>query len=157
VQAAKLVLGYALGKPEKVQDPDRDDAHEWDVQKETAQMYDEMHQVMKAPPAGITLGTTRLLRPLFGSLIKEQMVDMFLNPGKHFPHLNEEEGGEEEGVEPSANGESEESGVGTAGLEDSATRLEEPSSNGNSVEEAGLKELLDMLEKRGLNGAAGRR
>jgi len=29
---------------DRVQDPDREDAHEWEVQKETAQMYDEMGQ-----------------------------------------------------------------------------------------------------------------
>src|SRR5688572_2349049 len=36
LQAIKLFLGYALGKPDKVLEPDRMDAHEWDVQKETA-------------------------------------------------------------------------------------------------------------------------
>ena len=158
VQAAKLVLSYALGKPEKVQDPDREDAHEWEVQKETAQMYEEMGQVMKAPPASITLGATRVLRPLFGSIIKEQMVDMFLHPGKHFPHLNEEEGGEEaeEGSERSPNGESEGSGARSAQPTDTVRGLE-PTPNGNSVGEAELRELLEWLQERGVHGVAGRR
>jgi hypothetical protein len=67
--------------------------------------------------------------------VKEQMADIFLNPGKHFPEMEE---GEEE----------------PAGLEDSASGLGERSANGDSAEEA---ELLERLQKRGVNGVAAQR
>src|SRR4051812_40424171 len=42
VQAAKLVLAYAVGKPETGMDPDRVDAQEWAMQRETAAMMPEL-------------------------------------------------------------------------------------------------------------------
>jgi hypothetical protein len=129
VQAAKLVLQYVLGKPAASADPDRVDGHEWAVQRDSAAMYDEMADVTKTPPANITLGATRVLRPLIGSIVKEQMADVLLHPEKHFEEFGEE--GPEEEATAEAEGAAEEkaeskrsfSGVRPAGLEDSASGL----------------------------------
>jgi len=98
VQAAKVVLSYVLGKPQRVADPDWADVHEWDLQEETAGMSKGMAEVVKAPPAEVTLRTARVLRPLVGRIVQEQMADMLTNPEKHFPEPPELE------IEPAKEG-----------------------------------------------------
>ena len=80
VQAAKLVLAYTVGKPEKAADPDRLDAHEWYVQKETAGMMQELAQVTQAPDPEVALRAARVLRPLVGSIVEKQLHEAWMNP-----------------------------------------------------------------------------
>src|SRR4051812_22089587 len=47
--ALKLLLSYTLGKPGPAVDPDRLDADEWQKQKETAPMMQELPLVIGAP------------------------------------------------------------------------------------------------------------
>ena len=80
VQAAKLVLAYTVGKPDKVADPDRMDAHEWALQKETAGMMQEMPHVTQASEPEVPLRAARVLRPLVGSMVEKQLYDAWMNP-----------------------------------------------------------------------------
>jgi hypothetical protein len=50
VQAAKLVLAYALGKPAAAADPDRLDVQEWNHFKEAAPMLSEMESLLTPNP-----------------------------------------------------------------------------------------------------------
>ena len=61
VQAAKLVLSYVLGKPQRVADPDLADVDEWELHEETAAMSQDMAEVLKAPPASVPLWTARTM------------------------------------------------------------------------------------------------
>ena len=80
VQAAKLVLAYTVGKPDKVADPDRMDAHEWAVLKETAGMMQEMAHVTQAPEPEVPLRAARVLHPLVGSIVEKQLHEAWMNP-----------------------------------------------------------------------------
>ena len=80
VQAAKLVLSYTVGKPERVADPDRIDAHEWALQKETAGMMQELSQVTQAPDPEVPLRAARVFRSLVGSIVEKQLLDAWMNP-----------------------------------------------------------------------------
>ena len=80
LQAIKLFLAYSLGKPDKVLEPDRMDAHEWEVQKETAGMMQEMATVTQAPDPIVPLKAARVLRPLVGSIVEQQICDSIMNP-----------------------------------------------------------------------------
>jgi hypothetical protein len=82
VQAAKLVMSYTLGKPEKATDPDRVDVEEWELQKDTAAMYETMADVVKAPPADLPLQHARLFRPLVGSILQNEITDLFVGKEK---------------------------------------------------------------------------
>jgi hypothetical protein len=50
VQAAKLVLSYAIGKPGAAADPDRLDVQEWNHFKETAPMMSEAEGLLAPEP-----------------------------------------------------------------------------------------------------------
>jgi hypothetical protein len=50
VQAAKLVLAYAIGKPAPPADPDRLDVQEWQHFKETAPMVNEAENLLTPEP-----------------------------------------------------------------------------------------------------------
>jgi hypothetical protein len=51
VQAAKLVLAYAIGKPAGAADPDRLDLQEWNHFKEAAPMLNEVESLLTPEPA----------------------------------------------------------------------------------------------------------
>jgi hypothetical protein len=50
VQAAKLVLAYAVGRPGAAADPDRLDVQEWNHFKETAPMLNEAESLLTPEP-----------------------------------------------------------------------------------------------------------
>ena len=51
VQAAKLVLAYAIGRPAAAADPDRLDVEEWNRFKEAAPMLGEANSLLTPDPA----------------------------------------------------------------------------------------------------------
>ena len=137
VQAAKLVLAYTVGKPDKAADPDRADIDEWDLHKESAGMMKDLAVVSQAPPAEVPLRAARILRPLVGSIVRDQLADMFLHPEKHqAPELVMDK---DYVPPPSANGFSEMLGAGNGvgGPQDrQARRLsprKQPSTNGKKA------------------------
>jgi hypothetical protein len=58
VQAAKLVLAYAIGKPAATADPDRLDVQEWNHFKEAAPMLSEVESLL-TPSPGVLLESAR--------------------------------------------------------------------------------------------------
>src|SRR5713101_7688639 len=58
VAAARLVLGYSLGKPAETVDPDRMDIDEWQLNAETSVPLPELTGLMSTLPAG---GACKLL------------------------------------------------------------------------------------------------
>src|SRR5438874_2406394 len=61
VQAAKLVLAYAVGKPAAAPDPDRLDVEEWDHFKNTAPMTNEAEDLL-TPDLSVLLQCVRVGR-----------------------------------------------------------------------------------------------
>jgi hypothetical protein len=56
VQAAKLVLAYAIGQPAAAADPDRLDAQEWKHFKEAAPMLSEVESLLTPEPSVLLPG-----------------------------------------------------------------------------------------------------
>jgi hypothetical protein len=64
VAAAKLVLTYAVGKPEATVDPDRLDLDEWQTFKDGAGMMNELPRLVLQPEPDMSLEVLRTARPL---------------------------------------------------------------------------------------------
>lgn len=77
VQAAKLLLSYSIGKPQPAPEPDRLDADEWNVYKETMDMKDESPAMIKAGPSENHVRYVRAGRPTVGFLWDLEMRKMF--------------------------------------------------------------------------------
>jgi hypothetical protein len=78
VQAAKLLFSYAIGKPQPAPEPDRMDADEWDVYRETAPMKVESAAVVASGVPDVHLKFARMMRPLAASMMANQMAEMLL-------------------------------------------------------------------------------
>ena len=63
VPAAKLLFAYAIGKPQPAPEPDRMDADEWDVLKDTAEMKKEAPTVMNTATPDYYLNSVHAFRP----------------------------------------------------------------------------------------------
>jgi hypothetical protein len=63
VAAAKLVLAYAIGKPEAAVDPDRLDIDEWQTFKDSAGMMQELPDLVQRPDPELPLTMLRATRP----------------------------------------------------------------------------------------------
>jgi hypothetical protein len=77
VQAAKLVFSYIVGKPKPVLEPDRMDADEWNVYRETVPMKAESAAVVDSGVPEQHLAYARMFRPLVSQLANEQVAGMF--------------------------------------------------------------------------------
>src|SRR5262249_18583852 len=55
VAAARLLLSYALGKPQSFADPDRMDAAEWEVFRETSRMFHQSPDFAQQPDPSLSL------------------------------------------------------------------------------------------------------
>jgi hypothetical protein len=73
VAAAKLLLGYALGKPAAQTHPDRLDLSEWQYFKQTNNMLLEITEMLQSPEPSLPLTILRSNRPL---KTKEWLRDM---------------------------------------------------------------------------------
>jgi hypothetical protein len=78
VSAAKLLFSYAIGKPQPAPEPDRMDADEWDVYRDTVPMKTESAAVIQSGVPEIHLKTARMMRPLVASMMGNQMAEMLL-------------------------------------------------------------------------------
>src|SRR5262249_14270569 len=77
IQAAKLLLAYAIGKPQPAPSPDRMDADEWDVFREQAPMQQEAPRFMNSCDPQLYLTGVRVARPAHGYVMRQKMRDMF--------------------------------------------------------------------------------
>ncbi len=85
VAAARLVLSYLLGKPAPPVDPDRLDADEWQAQKATAGMLQELPGLMRAPAPDMALAMVRAARPAVADELGRQLGDALAHPEKFQP------------------------------------------------------------------------
>jgi hypothetical protein len=76
VQAAKLLLTYVIGKPQPAPEPDRMDADEWDLYRETTPMKEESPVVMAAGVPESHLAYVRALRPIYSQIAHEQVMEI---------------------------------------------------------------------------------
>ena len=90
VPAARVLLGYLLGKPIPTVDPDRLDVHERDCFKEQATVVRDMDLAATVEPA-MVLNVIRGVRPGYTEAMGGKMRDMFLNPEKYRPQPEPEE------------------------------------------------------------------
>ena len=72
----KLFMEYVVGKTKKEVEPDRVDAHEWHVAKETVVTSGELAEVMGAPLMKNNLMQTRMFRPLLSDLKMNEFATM---------------------------------------------------------------------------------
>ncbi len=75
VAAAKFLATYTVGKPTPAPDPDRLDAEEWKIFKETAPIAKEMPQVALAPDPKEPLRQVRIARPLLAYALGQQIQE----------------------------------------------------------------------------------
>lgn len=78
VQAAKLVFTFVVGKPQPAPNPDRMDADEWNVYRETVPMKPEAAAVISSGVPEQHLNYVRLCRPLISQMANEQAAQIFL-------------------------------------------------------------------------------
>jgi hypothetical protein len=86
VQAAKLVLGYAIGRPAPAADPDRLDVQEWNHFKETAPMMHEAESLLTPKPA-VLLESVRWGRQAKTWEYADLMVKTLRTPEQELPSL----------------------------------------------------------------------
>src|SRR5262245_16842731 len=82
VAAARLLLSYALGKPQPVPDPDRMDAAEWQVFRETSRMFHESPDFAQQPDPALPLDFVRGLRPIFTDIHRDKLAEVIAHPEK---------------------------------------------------------------------------
>ena len=80
VAAAKLVLSYAVGKPEATVDPDRLDLDEWQTFKDSADMMDDLPKLVLQPHPDVPLTVLQAARPLMTRHIGQDLIDGLTDP-----------------------------------------------------------------------------
>ena len=139
VQAAKLLLSYAIGKPEQAPQPDHLDAHEWEIYRATTPMKEEAAAVTKAGDPEFHLRTVRVVRPLITQMMQNTVNDMFnetpeqrikreaaeaaeaqrrmqsMSPDWDFPHPGPSPYGNNGGAPPTPNGKKRSAPTGQGG------------------------------------------
>jgi hypothetical protein len=78
--AAKLVLAYAIGKPEAAVDPDRLDIEEWQTFKESAGMMRELPDLVQRPDPELPLTVLRATRPCVTREVGRQLHETLQEP-----------------------------------------------------------------------------
>jgi len=78
VQAAKLLLSYAIGKPQPAPEPDHMDVDEWNVYRETVPMKQESAAVVGSGVPEAHLKVARMMRPLVAQMMGQEMAAMFM-------------------------------------------------------------------------------
>ena len=77
IQAIKLLLAYAIGKPQPAPSPDQLDTEEWNIFREQASMQQEMPRLSKTCDPEFVLNTVRIARPVNGAIMRGKVQDMF--------------------------------------------------------------------------------
>jgi hypothetical protein len=111
VQAAKLVLSYTIGKPQPAPEPDRLDADEWQIYRDTTPMKTESAAVINAGAPEFHLNVVRAMRPVVAQLMQEQIAEIVNETPEEREEREERETAEVERLfaspledEPSPNG-----------------------------------------------------
>ena len=81
VQAAKLLLAYAIGKPAAASDPDQVDVQEWQCLKAEASMMSDLPDLVTQPGPDLPLRAVRGIRPLMSER-RGAMISNLLLMGK---------------------------------------------------------------------------
>src|SRR5262245_2045611 len=89
VPAQRLYFELLFGKNLKALDPDRIDAHEFEINKETAVSDPEMTALVSSPDPQTALRVTRIMRPITGSIIASKLTDMLRHPEKLMPKVED--------------------------------------------------------------------
>jgi hypothetical protein len=76
VQAAKLLLSYTIGKPQPAPEPDRLDADEWQIYRDTTPMKTESAAVIDAGAPEFHLNVVRAMRPVIAQLMQQQIEEI---------------------------------------------------------------------------------
>ena len=77
LQAAKLLLAYAIGKPQPAPSPDRLDIDEWNIFRETGSMQQETPNLANTCSPDFYLDTVRVTRPCVSGLMRNKVADIF--------------------------------------------------------------------------------
>src|SRR5262245_24589499 len=85
VQAAKLVLSYAVGKPAPASDLDQLDQHEWDLFKKAPVMMGEMPHLVPCFTSDYMLGCVRATRDTANGELGSKLGRALQNPDEFFP------------------------------------------------------------------------
>jgi hypothetical protein len=75
VAAAKLVLQYAVGKPQSAAEPDRVDVDEWNVQKDTVVSGNALEATISGLPIPIASALATALAEVKGPMLGKMMDD----------------------------------------------------------------------------------
>jgi hypothetical protein len=96
VQAAKLLLSYAIGKPQPAPEPDRMDADEWQIYKDTTPMKAESATVISAGPPELHLQCVRAMRPAIARLMQQQIDEIAREMSQEREEREQREAAEDE-------------------------------------------------------------
>jgi hypothetical protein len=83
--AAKLVLAYAIGKPETAVDPDRLDIEEWQTFKDSAGMIHELPDLVQRPDPELPLTVLRATRPSMTRQVGRRLHETLQEPQQPSP------------------------------------------------------------------------
>ena len=86
VQAAKVLLGYTIGKPAPPPEPDLLDAQEWQGYKETAGMLQDMPKLL-VPGPELPLSCVRAARPELSKSIGGSLANLLTTRDSKLPAL----------------------------------------------------------------------
>jgi hypothetical protein len=136
VQAAKLLLAYAVGKPQPAREPDNVDVEEWEVYKKTGEMKKQAPGLMATATPDFYLDSVRATRPIMTFLNQQGIKEIF---GETPEPAKAREGAEAVRVvdspAPSANGKNGKRPPSPNGKEQPASKRNDrfqPSTNGDS-------------------------
>ena len=151
LQATKLLLAYAIGKPQSAPSPDRMDADEWEVFREQAPMQQEAPRFMQSCDPEFYLRSVRVAQPGLGYVMRHKVRDMFNETPEQRQARETREAEEMERIlkspappgnngRPSPNGKKRRSPNGKRGKQPSPngkSGRHEPSTNGDCVSVCG--------------------
>jgi len=86
IPAMRLVMQYVIGKPTSAPNPDRVDADEWNIHKETAAMTEDMPNVVKSLEPEACLDMARNVRPIMSEVAMKKYAKEFDAPREKPPH-----------------------------------------------------------------------
>ena len=74
VQAAKLVMAYAIGKPQPAPEPDKMDVDEWQCHQQAIIMKQEAPALCNAGDPEFHLRTVRTMRPIVTQMMQQEVL-----------------------------------------------------------------------------------
>jgi hypothetical protein len=105
VAASKLVLAYAIGKPDEAVDPDTVDVHEFQLYQQATADAGAMGQVMECLPVETACAIVRAVRPILAEAKRKDLLERFLQSDEdeeeeeeEFSNADDPEGSDEEAL-----------------------------------------------------------